>query len=171
MWKSLVKFVIIICIGALVFSREAKAFPFSRLSRNVNLNLFGDASIFSINIEKFLINDWKFFLAGKIGVGFSETLAMKNDNTALISTPVHLTGNFGQKKHYLEVGIGAVALFDGKLKYWDYSVYPIIGYRYHPFKYGRVSLRVYASYPLTGKIDIHKYWFSPLGLTVGYCFK
>jgi hypothetical protein len=144
--------------------------PFLRPTNNINLNLFGDASIFSVNYEKLFINNRQFFLAWKIGAGYSESLGLPDDNTSLLSTPVHLTGNYGERKHYFEFGLGASLLFYDSMKFWDYALYPIIGYRLQPYKKDKFSFRIFASYPLTDKIDMKDYWFFPVGISVGFCF-
>jgi hypothetical protein len=56
------------------------------------------------------------------------------------------------------------------MNYWDYALYPIVGYRFQPYKKDKFSFRIFASYPLTDKIDMKNYWFFPVGVSVGFCF-
>jgi hypothetical protein len=145
--------------------------PYLRPRNNVSLNLFGDASIISGSYEHLFLTYHKFFMSTKIGLGYSESRGLPTDNTLLFTFPMHVTGNLGQKMHYFEFGFGGTFLFYGKFTYWDYAVYPILGYRLQPLKSDRVMLRVYASYPLTDEMDIHNYWFCPVGFSIGFCFK
>jgi len=149
---------------------QAGSNPFLRPINNVNLSLFGDASILSLNYERFFVNNRKFFLAGRIGVGYSESQGLPAENTSLVGFPLHLTGNYGERKHYFEFGLGSTLLFYGKMDYWDFALYPVVGYRFQPYKKDKFSFRLFASYPLTDKIDIKNYWFFPIGVSVGFCF-
>jgi hypothetical protein len=144
--------------------------PYLRPRNNISLNMFGDASIMSGNYERLMLTYSRFFMALKVGIGYSESRGLPNDNTLLYSFPVNVTGNYGRKMHFFEFGFGGTLLFYDTFTFWDYAVYPIVGYRLQPMKSGRVMLRIYASYPLTDKIDIHNYWFCPVGFSIGFCF-
>jgi len=173
MKKEIFITVLVILLTSSLYVPYSKAAfnPFLRPINSINLNLFGDASIFSLSYERLFSSNRKFFLAWKIGVGYSESHGLPVKNTSLLSTPMHLTGNYGAKKHYFEFGLGVAALFYGTLEFWDYTIYPIVGYRLQPLKNDKFTFRVFLSYPVTGKIDIDKYWFSPVGISVGFCFK
>ena len=164
--KSLLILLVILSFPA----QDLLAIPYLRPRNNINLNLFGDASIISVYYERISVSNRKFFLTSKIGVGYSESWGLPAKNTSLYSLPLHITGNYGAKKHYLEFGLGGTLLFYENLKFWDYSIFPMIGYRLQPLKKDKVTLRIYASYPLTDKIDIKNYWFFPLGFSIGFCF-
>jgi hypothetical protein len=164
--------IIIIILSFIGPAINAKSIPYLRPGNNIHLNLFGDASIFSISYERIILNNPKFFLTGKLGLGYSESMKLPSGNTSLLSIPIHITGNvdiYG-KRQFIEFGFGSTWLFYEDLKYWDYSIYPLIGYRFQPFKPGKVTFRIFISYPITGKIDINDYWFSPVGLSIGYSF-
>jgi hypothetical protein len=172
MIKIFAKTLIILLIGLMGTIKDVVAFPLIRPKNNISLSLFGDASIFSMNYERLFSNDRKFFLAGKLGIGYSESMRLPSGNTSLLSTPMHITGNVNifEKRHFIEFGFGGTLLFYENLKYWDYSIYPLVGYRLQPLKSGRVIFRIFISYPLTNKIDFNDYWFFPVGLSIGYCF-
>ena len=144
--------------------------PYLRPRHNINLNLFGDASIVSVNYEQLFANNRKFFIAGNVGIGYSESSGLPNKNTSLLAIPLHVSANYGEKRHYLEMGLGGTLLFYGNLSYWDYCIYPMIGYRLQPKKKDKFSFRIYAGYPVTDKIDMDNYWFFPVGISVGFCF-
>jgi hypothetical protein len=170
MMKTFKKEIIILILVLITPLLNAGSNPFLRPRNNINLSLFGDASIVSINYERLFANNSKFFLAGKIGAGYSESMGLPNKNTSLLSIPAHFTGNYGGRQHFFEFGFGATALFYGQFTYWDYCLYPMIGYRYQPLKKDRFSFRIFAGYPVTGKIDIDNYWFFPVGVSIGFCF-
>ncbi len=152
------------------FTSYAGSNPYLRPRHNVNLNLFGYATIVSVNYEQLFANNRKFFMAGNMGAGYSESMGLPNKNTSLLAIPMHVTANYGGRKHYLEFGIGGTILFYGNFQYWDYSVFPMAGYRFQPFKKDKISFRIYAAYPVTDKIDIDNYWFFPVGISAGFCF-
>jgi hypothetical protein len=172
--NKLTKFLIVSFILFIAFTTASSGQytnPFLRPRNNVSLNLFGDASVIAANYDHLFLTYHKFFLSTKVGLGYSESRGLPADNTLLFSFPMHVTGNYGQKYHYFEFGFGGTLLFYGKFTFWDYAVFPILGYRYQPLKSDRVMLRLYATYPLTDKIDIDNYWFCPVGFTIGFCFK
>ena len=170
MLKIFYRITLVLILSLITFGLTAGDNPYLRPRNNINLSLFGDASIISINYERLFANNPKFFLASKIGAGYSESMGLPNKNTSLLSIPAHFTGNYGGRKHFFEFGFGGTALFYGGLTYWDYCIYPMIGYRFQPLKKDRVSFRIFAGYPLTGEIDIHNYWFFPAGFSIGFCF-
>jgi hypothetical protein len=172
MLKLFVKVFIILTFCSILTAKDAEAFPYLRPPNSINMNLFGGASIFSINYERLFFNNRKFFLAGSAGIGYSESLDLPITSTSLLSIPMHITGNVNVsgKKHFFEFGFGGTLLYYQNFKFWDYSIYPIIGYRWQPVKSGKFTFRIFVSYPLTDKIDIDKYWFSPVGISVGFSF-
>lgn len=172
MIKVLIRTIIILTIGSTGPEIIAKTIPYLRPCNNIHLNLFGDASIFSMSYERLLISNPKFFLTGKLGIGYSESMKLPSGNTSLLSTPIHITGNIeiAGRRQFIEFGFGATWLFYENLKYWDYAIYPLVGYRIQPLKRGNFSFRIFISYPVNAKIDINDYWFSPVGLSIGYSF-
>jgi len=161
---------ILLLSGAITPFLTAGTNPYLRPGNNASISLFGGASIISINYERLFANNRKFFLAGNIGLGYSESMDLPNKNTSLLSIPLHFTGNYGGRKHYFEFGLGGTLLLYGKFIYWDYCIFPMVGYRFHPLKKDKFSFRVFAGYPVTEKIDIHNYWFFPVGVSLGFCF-
>ena len=144
--------------------------PYLRPLNCIHLNVLGDACIISLNYDYLYYNVRKFFISGIVGIGYSESMTLPNENTSLLSLPLHVTGNYGEKKHFFEFGFGGNLFFYDFYKYWDYSVYPIVGYRFQPMKKDKVNFRVYASYPLNHPIDLDYYWFFPVGVSMGFCF-
>jgi hypothetical protein len=147
--------------------------PRIRPRNNIHLTLFGDATVGSLNYERIFQNNRKFFLAGGFGVGYSNSLGLPSKSASLLAIPCHLTGNLGEKLHYLEFGFGGATFFyfnDG-MEYWDFCIYPMIGYRLQPLRSDRFCARIFAGYPITDEIDRDNYWFFPVGLSLGFTFK
>lgn len=172
MCKKVIKVLIILTFGLIVTAKDAEASSFPWPSNNITLNLFGDATIFSMNYERLHFFDRKYMIAGKIGIGYSQSLGLPSKSAALLTIPMHFTGNISvyKKRQYIEFGFGGTFMFYENLKYWDYAIYPIVGYRLQPYQKVKLTFRIFISYPLTDKIDMHNYWFSPVGLSIGYCF-
>jgi hypothetical protein len=172
MLKLFVKVLIVLTFGTILPAKDAGAFSHLRPPNSIYMNLFGDASIFSINYERLFFNNRKFFLAGNAGIGYSESLDLPITSTSLLSIPMHITGNvnISGKRQFLEFGFGGTLLYYQNFKFWDYSIYPLIGYRWQPLKSGKFTFRIFVSYPLTDKIDIDSYWFSPVGMSIGFAF-
>ena len=171
MWKLFIKALLILTFCSFLTTIKAGEIPYVRPQNNVQLNLFGDAAIFSISYERLFVSQQKFFLATKFGLGYSQSLGLPVDGTSLFAAPMHVTGNYGGKSHYFEFGFGATLMFYKDFIFWDYAIYPIVGYRFQPKKTGNFSFRIFAAYPLTDQLDSYNYWFSPVGLSLGFCFK
>lgn len=138
---------------------------------NINLNILGDASIASINYERLFLLSPKFFISGDIGIGFNKEFVFGLDNNnpksdSYLTIPGRITGNIGNRKHSLELGIGATKIngFPDK----DYFIYPIIGYRMQPLKQGKVNFRIFATLLHNG--DRTEIYVLPLGVSLGICF-
>lgn len=172
MCKGVITVLIILTFGLTVTAKGEEGSPFPWPSNNLNVNLLGDATIFSLSYERLQFFDRKYMIAGKIGIGYSQSLGLPSKSAALLTIPMHITGNLGvyKKRQYIEFGLGGTLMYYENFKYWDYALYPIVGYRFQPYQKVKLTLRVFLSYPLTDKLDLHNYWFSPVGITIGYCF-
>jgi hypothetical protein len=140
---------------------------------NIYVNLIGgDISASSLNYERFFLIRPKFFLAGSLGIGFnkdndSEGTVFELSRATLMTVPHHVTMNVGKKKSYFEFGIGGTWLIGEANQH--YYVYPIIGYRFHPFKSLINNYRVYIGVPFYGWENAD-FWMFPIGLSVGAGF-
>jgi|PlaIllAssembly_1097288.scaffolds.fasta_scaffold762684_1 hypothetical protein len=172
--KIFLKALIILTLCSVVNELNAGKIPYVRAQNNVHITGFGDASIISANYERLVLSYRKFFMGVNLGLGYSQSYGLPHASTALLSMPMHVTGNLGAKSHYFEFGFGGTMLFyadEKKPKYWDFCMYPMIGYRFQPLKTNKFTLRVFSGYPITDEWDKENYWFFPLGLSIGFCFK
>ncbi len=137
---------------------------------SVYLNVFGDASMFSVNYERLFLNERTFILAGKIGAGFYQEIKIwKNQLTPpkFLSIPHHITGNIGKRQHFLELGLGGTFLTGSADNI--YFLYPIFGYRLSPLKSNKYNFRIYAHIPFAG-VNWDSYMFAPMGVSFGISF-
>jgi hypothetical protein len=172
MGKKVIQVLIILTFGLIATAKAGDGSPFPWPSNNIHLNLLGDAAIFSIDYERMHFFDRKYMIAAKVGFGYSQSLGLPSKSAALLAIPMHFTGNISvyKKRQYIEFGIGYTLMYYEDFKYWDYALYPIVGYRFQPYQKVKITFRIFISYPLTDKLDMHNYWFSPVGLSLGYCF-
>lgn len=168
------KRVILIFLVSLVltgsYAQEAEPADESRPEFNISLNFGGDASIMSLGFEKLFFLESGPVLAGKIGFGFNQEFQLfsSEDPINFFSLPHSFTVNLGNgKRSYGEIGIGGSWLTDYKVHY--YFIYPMIGFRYHPFKNPGFSFRAWAFWPFgqMNKVEETDAWISPLGLSFG----
>ncbi len=136
-----------------------------RPSNIVSMQLFTDGSLMSLNYERLFPVSDNMFLAGRVGVGYGTefriTLFGSNSSTGdFISVPHQITANLGSRRSFIEFGVGG-SLVNG------YTVYPLIGYRFHPWMSNNLSFRVNATWPLMRPGDI---LFIPLGGSIGFAF-
>lgn len=83
----------------------------------------------------------------------------------------HLTALYGKNKAFLEYGIGGSAIFSTGNKS-SYLIYPILGYRHHPFKNPGISFRAWILLPFGQQSTIESYdiLFVPIGGSIGIAF-
>ena len=132
-------------------------------------NLAGDASILSLDFDKLFFLKPALTLSVKGGLGFNsefQLFSSEPPNNYFI-LPHHVTCNFGKNRSFLELGVGGAWVTDNRNNY--YLGYPILGYRYHPFKNPGFSFRVWIYYPF-GQ-DFNMDWdvimLLPYGLSFG----
>jgi hypothetical protein len=132
-------------------------------------NLAGDASILSLGFEKLFFPKPVLTLSVKAGLGFNTEFQLFSsdppDNYFIL--PHHVTCNFGRNRSYLELGAGGAWVTGNSNNY--YLAYPILGYRYHPFKNPGFSFRVWVYYPFgqTINMDWDVIMLIPYGLSFG----
>jgi hypothetical protein len=146
--------------------------PANRPMHNLNLSLLGDASLVSINFEVLTRIHKNAFISTALGVGYQELFDLtiigpvRNENTSgFMSIPHHVTGNFGFKRGFLEMGLGGT-YFTGKIDK-RYVLYPILGFRLQPLKQDRAVFKLFINIPITEISDI---WFVPFGTSIGVSF-
>lgn len=142
-------FVLIFLNGCLLAQNNEEARR--RPKNNITLNILGDASIFSANYERLYFFNQNIFVTGKIGAGFIVDLfpcLFRNcpPPDKYLTLTHHITGNFGKRKEFLEIGLGGTFIsgdFDV-----DYILYPILGLRYQPLKSGKTVFRLFTYFPI-----------------------
>ncbi len=172
MKKLILSTKLFLCV-AIAFAQEYN--ETSRPLNNVYVNLYGDASLISINYERLYFVSSKVFLAGKLGLGSNEesdlTSSVAPEEAESFTTiPHHFTANFGRKRSSLEFGLGGT-IITGKIPN-HYFMYSIIGYRLHPLKSKKMNFRIYGQIPISkfewaGFFPNPGFYYSPIGLSAG----
>ena len=155
---------------ALSYTQEAEPDPVLRPTFNISANFGGDASLMSLGFEKLFFLKSGPVLAAKIGFGFNQEFNIfdSGDPINFFTLPHSFTVNLGNgKRSFGEFGIGGSWVTNNTVHH--YFVYPMIGYRYHPFKNPGFSFKACAFWPF-GQIDNVEdtdVMIVPLGLSFG----
>ena len=140
---------------------------------NIYINLLGDASIVSLNYERFFIIKPTLFLTIKLGAGYNENLRLCLFGLCIppkkiyFTTPHHITANFGKGKHFFEFGIGG-AFISGDTNN-HYYFFPLMGYRLLSLNSDKINFRIFIS-GYFNKIYKDDIIFVPLGVSIGKSF-
>jgi hypothetical protein len=150
-------------------AQEHDTVPGNRPDFVISLNLVGDASLLSIGFEKLFFIKPAFAMAGRLGFGFNQEFQLFSSDPPInyFIMPMSVTCNFGKGRSYLECGIGGTMLSGNRTSY--YIGYPIVGYRFHPFKNPGFSFRAWLFYPF-GQLSVLEstdILVSPFGLSFG----
>jgi len=168
MKKSLLLFFLAF-LAAGIHGQEGDSLRENRPDFVLSLNLFGDPSMISLGFEKLAFIKPAFSLTFNVKLGYNEEfLIFGDDPQSYFLLPHHLTALYGKNRSFLEYGIGGSVMFGEGLKA-NYLAYPILGYRYHPFKNPGISLRAWLHYPF-GQIETinsTNVFFVPLGVSIG----
>jgi hypothetical protein len=146
--------------------------PVERPMNNLNLCLLGDGSLISMNYELLTRIHKNAFISTALGVGYQESFELSfygpiynEDTREFMSIPHHVTGNFGFKRGFLEMGLGGT-FYTGKINK-HYVLYPILGFRLQPLKQYRAVFKLFINFPVTEISDI---LFIPFGTSIGISF-
>jgi len=155
------------------YAQDADALPEKRPEFIISWNLGGDVSLSSIGFEKLFFLKSGVTLAGKVGFGFNQEFQLFSSEGIenFFILPHSFTVNLGNgKRSFGEFGIGGSWMTNTDDQY--YFIYPIVGYRYHPFKNPGFSFRAWAFYPFgqMPKVEETNVWISPFGLSFGIAF-
>lgn len=138
----------------------------------ISANLAGDASILSVGFDKLFFLKPALTISAKVGLGFNQEFQIFSSEStpSYFILPHHVTCNFGKNRSFLELGVGAAWVTSNRDNY--YPVYPILGYRYHPFKNPGFSFRVWVYSPLGKKnfLNWDVIMLIPYGLSFGIAF-
>jgi len=140
---------------------------------SINVGLLGDASYLSFSYELVLYNHPYYFFTAELGIGYNRAgniclpLFCSSKETVL-TVPAHFTANFGDGKHFLEVGFGVTRFF-GDSNY-DFLGYPQLGYRYMPTEPYNPNFKFF--FQLAHLFGVHPVdaYFSYIGLSIGFSF-
>jgi hypothetical protein len=136
---------------------------------NISLNMMGDASLISLGFEKLFFVEPNLALAAKVGFGWNQEFQLFSSESLnnYFILPHHFTANIGKGRSFVELGLGAALVTDNREYY--YVVYPMAGYRYHPFKNPGLSFRAWMYYPFAQKnfLDGEVIMLIPVGVSVG----
>lgn len=151
-------------------AQEGDTMQSKRSSFVIGMNLSGDASLISLSFDKLFYIKPDFALAARMGFGFNQEFQIFSTGEPPVNyfiLPMSVTCNFGKGRSYLECGIGGSLVAGNDISY--YLGYPILGYRYHPFKNPGFSFRVWLFYPF-GQLPVVEstdVLFAPVGLSIG----
>jgi hypothetical protein len=156
--KRIIILLTLLASETILYAQIIEESPFSRSRNNIYLNTCGvDVSMLSINYERLFLVKRKFFLTGELGIGYNKVVefaeAQWSDAPVInfyghyLTIPHHITINVGKRKSFFEFGIGGTAIIGNDAPQY-YYLYPIIGYRLHPFQSKKANFRVYASLPV-----------------------
>ncbi len=134
--KRIILTIILIFIGTGLFAQNNENIIGKRPTNIISLNLFGDASMVSINYEKLFIIKPTIILSGKIGFGYNEEFQLcvfgpcSSPPDQYFTITNHITGDIGKRKLFFEFGLGGTILLGNTTQ--EYSFYPMVGFRLLP---------------------------------------
>jgi hypothetical protein len=161
-----------------LFAQKEEESHLDRPKKNIFLSTIGaDLTIVSINYDRLFLIKPKFFLTIGMGMGFNTHLDdFELQRPYHLTFPQHFTMNFGKRKSFFEFGIGGTVIFGDELHNGGavyYEIYPLIGFRLHPFKSKKMNFRVYSSFPpsfIISDAETLVFWWSPIGVSLGVIF-
>jgi hypothetical protein len=166
-----VLFFVLIVAGS--YAQEQNTDHENRPNLVISANLYGSASLLSLNIERLFFIKPAFSLTANMGIGFNVefNLSSNAESENYTILPHHITALYGRNKSFLEYGIGGSAVFSEEDKS-SYLLYPILGYRAHPFKNPGISFRAWILIPFGQQATIESYdiLFVPFGGSIGIAF-
>lgn len=142
---------------------------------NISVSLLGDFTLIGANYERFVPIESGLHLSGKIGLGYLREIfcvwGCEYDH-GFATIPYHLTANFGRKRSFLEVGIGATYVVN------NFNLpYAIVGYKFLSMEAGKINFRVFGQLPLSYQdappersFYTNHLLFIPFGVSVGFGF-
>jgi hypothetical protein len=155
----------------ILFAQYKRHFNYANIRplNNINLNILGEASLFSVNYERLFLNTSNFFLAPGFGLGVYEELEglFFSGGSAYVCIPHHITANLGIEKHFFEFGLGGTYI--NKNPNDKYLIYTIVGYRFQPLDSDEFYFRIYGNI-LISDIKATSIKFIPFGLSFGISF-
>jgi hypothetical protein len=143
--KKLILSIVFVIIGIVLFAQNNDDSTATRPVNSFNLNLFGDASLISVDYERIFLIDPIFILTSKIGLGYNEefqtciNLFGPSDCSPpdkYLTIPHHITGNLGKGQHFFEFGLGRTIIMEIQLNSIYFTQYSDID----TYLYGQIKL-------------------------------
>jgi len=150
------------------YAQDANEVPDNRPEYIISANIGGDASLLTIGFEKLFFIKPGLTLAGKVAFGYNQEFQLFSSEEAdnFFILPHSFTFNLsGGKRSFGEIGIGGSWITSSTSNL--YIVYPMLGYRYHPFKNPGFSFRAWVYYPFGQMSKVENIWISPFGVSFG----
>jgi len=166
-------FIILIAVSTVgAYALDVEPEKDSRPDLIISGNLAGDAALLSLGFDKLFVLKPTVTLSVKAGLGINSEFQLFSSDLPdnYFIRPHHVTCNYGRKRSHLEFGVGGAWVTNNRENY--YLAYPILGYRYHPFRNPGFSFRFWVYYPFGQAINID--WnilmLIPYGLSFGIAF-
>ena len=141
-----------------------------RASTIASLDVSGGGSLLGLGVDKLVFFEAPWALSVKLGFGYNQEFNLFDsdppDNYILF--PHHVTGLLGKRRSYFEFGVGGSLVTGGDKTI--YMLYPVLGYRYHPFRNPGFSFRAWLYYPVNHNLFEMEYLAAPYGLSFGIAF-
>ena len=156
------------------YGQDLKFFN-QRPKKNLFVELGGNGGLLSLNHEKIHLISFKLMLVYKIGLGCTQDYSFKSPENYFISLPGNLTLCFGKRRVLFELGLGATVFLKVNDPVYEFSFYPIIGYRFQPLKANKLFLKATISLPQNlgssnFSISNSEIIFVPIGISIGKSF-
>jgi hypothetical protein len=129
----------------------------------------------SINYENIIYKNEKLFITGGGGIGLASEFKLmpkrngKNQEIGKTFSTFsqYATINFGKKKKFFELGLGAIEINDSQRPFY---LFPLIAYRIQPLIKNKINFRLITCVPFGGFEKDAAILFVPFGFSIGYCF-
>jgi len=173
--KKIVFIFLLIIISACLPAQQDEKQLITRPLRNVNLTIYGGASLITLNFEKLKPIKSSVFITPGIGIGITLKVEDLFEIESLPSIPAKVTCNLGSGRHFFEAGLGLNIVL-GDIDD-NFILYPVIGYRIQPLREKKIYFRLYGCIPFSEFSNIGNKEFldrdiaiMPFGLSIGMSF-
>ena len=172
--KYIVNIVFVFWITNNIICQEIKFFN-QRPLKNIFLGIAGDGGLASINHEKLHLLSFKLMISNRIGLGLSQDYSFTDPENYYIAIPSNISFCFGRRRLLFELGFGSTVFLNINKPFYEFSFYPIIGYRFQPLTKNKLFIKIFASLPNKLNSDnmsiaSSKVLFIPLGINIGKSF-
>ncbi len=173
--KSQSMLIIFLTLSLNLFSQDVKFFN-QRPDRNFSIGLGGDGGVISLHHETLKVISYNLMIATEMGLGATQDFSISEPNHYYLSLPFNLSVCFGKRVHLFEAGIGSTIHLRINDPFYEFCVYPIIGYRIQPVKSNKMMFKLYTSIPYNLNFDSYiklknsDLYFLPIGISIGKSF-